>query len=796
MKKNTKIVALLTATALGATMLLGAAGCKPKEKFTVSTNETGMVRKVGEATKPSEDVKIKVITSRVQRSEDASPVRVEGVGEVEYEKAFEPDDMVEITSDYKYITVDWLGDEPTVLYSPTGRFIFQIPVAPTGSVPQPYDYDAIFKKTSHRIAAHVSTANEIKASRNIAVNPYDYVYANEVGDYTATTEELVNESPCLPEGTDELLTYPHAYANRVTENKPIFQARNAIDGVTVTGNNHYAGNYQSWGYGKNDDAEFTVYFGREVAVSSLSFVLRADYTTDAAGKAHDTHWESVTAEFSDGSTYEFDGFEKGGEKQERSLDKEVKTTFVKLKDMKSVDSGKDQGWAALTELEVTGKDVAVRNEPATKIYTQTTFGRQQGTVTTDEYKSADIRAFIEGVFKYTLLDPDYGTESGSWHNGSVHQDCYERNEHSRNGKTEDFGYRWQDGVMYVGMMDAYMTTGQDDILYFLRNIADMHDWQVNNGSKSNHADYYIMGEMFLLLEQLDPTYTGYKSAHSAENAAWVIEQNARTNTGFDYNSPTGSMNFWWCDALYMAMNTYTILAETTGKSEYVDAAFNAYNYWKDILYNEEYHLWNRDKATGEFEVKSPSGELAFWSRGNAWVLSALAKQLLYLDKTEYPEIYAQYEDDFVELATAIRDLQRDDGTWNAALCYNGWEGLDGKEVTGTAGYLYSFSVGISLGILDFKFFFPSAEAAYNAISDTCVIKDDENGIKVGYMQTVGKRCDTYKSEEFSQNHTNTFGTGLVLMGASAFMRLCSDYVAPTVENLPEAQGSVIGGLLK
>lgn len=790
-----KIVACAIAAVMGLSCVSALSACTENPKKnpqTVTENDVGMKRKVGIVDDPSSDVCIKVITNHVQRSKDASPVRMEGYGELDYYEVLEPEDMIEITSDYTYITLSWFDNvDPVVLYSPTGRFIFQVPDAPTSNVPQPYDYDATFKKASQHIEAHVSTAEEIATTRNLAVNPYDYVYANEVGNYTATTEQLINESPCLPDGTDELLTYPHAYANRVTENKPIFQARNAIDGVTTTGNNHYAGNYQSWGYGKNDDAELTVYFGREVSIDSLAFVFRSDFTKDSSGKEHDTYWESVKAEFSDGTEEVFTDFEKGGEKQERELGRTVVTSYVRLTGMQSVDSGKDQGWAALTEIEAYGSDIATKNQPATKIYTEMTFGKQQGTVTTNSYHADDIRTFIEGVFKYTMLDPDYGTEAGSWHNGSVHQDCYERSEHNRDGKTEDYGYRWQDGVMYVGMMDAYMTTGQQDILYFLRSIGDMHDWEVNNGNKTNHADYYIMGEMFMLLEQLDPTYNSYKLKHAADNAAWVIEQNAKTNTGFDYSSPTGSMNFWWCDALYMAMNTYTILAQITGKSEYVQAAFDGYNYWKDILYNEEYHLWNRDKATGEFEVKAPSGELAFWSRGNAWVLSALAKQLMYLDAAEYPEIYEQYQTDFVELATAIKNLQRDDGTWNSALCNGGWSGLDGKEITGTAGFLYSFSVGISLGILDFEEFFPATENAWTAISDTCVIKDDENGIKVGYMQTVGKRCDTYKNEAFSKNHTNTFGTGLVLMGASAFMRLCEDYTTPTVENLPEAQGSVI-----
>lgn len=775
--------------------------CSPKKPTTSNqnrqdypteerTSDIGFTYRTQKRKNASDKVRIRLITDKVVRKRDSSPILMESYDEMDFDGTLSSHDHIELSSDYCYITLSLFGMEETVVYSPHGLFLFEIPDEPTSNVPQPYDYDKLFKKTSYHFSARVSTAKEIQKSRNLALNPYDCFYQNERNEYTAKTEELLSDSPCLKDGSDEILGYPHAYANRVTENKPIFYARNAIDGNKLTGNNHYKGNYQSWGCGKNPDSAFSIYFGRKVKLNRLVFTLRNDQS-ETNGLRHDTYWESFDVVFSNGTRIKMKDFVFTGQPQERELVEEVETDSIRLENFKVHDSGKGQGWAALSEIEAYGKDTKTENLLAEKKTVITSFGKNKMTVKTDKYHSQDIKDFIEKVFRYSMLDPDYGTEKGNYHNGSIHQDCYQRGEHTRNNVIGDYGCNWQDSVFYHGLMDAYMTIGNEDIMYYLKDIGSQFGYKVNkDGSYTNHADWYTLGETFLLMDELEEGTGRYRSLNAISNADTLIKKNRSTNNGFNYSSPKGSMNYWWCDALYMGMNTMTLLGELFEK-DYVQDAYDGYAYWKDILYNKEDHLWNRDKATGEFEVRSPSGEITYWSRGNAWVISALAKQLVYLDEETYPDIYEAYKEDLVDLATALKDYQREDGTWNAAICSNGWEGLDGKETTGTAGFLYALSIGIGLGVLDYDAFFPVAEKAYQALTETCVIKDDENGIKIGYMQTVGKRCDTYQSEDFSRNHTNTFGTGLVLMSASAFMRLCKDYTIPEVESIPDVQGSVI-----
>ena len=87
--------------------------------------------------------------------------------------------------------------------------------------------------------------------------------------------------------------FPHAHANVETRGEAVFAARNAIDGV-VANQSHGRWPYESWGINRQDDAEFTLEFGRKVDIEEIVLYTRADFP-------HDNWWEQVTFTFSDGS---------------------------------------------------------------------------------------------------------------------------------------------------------------------------------------------------------------------------------------------------------------------------------------------------------------------------------------------------------------------------------------------------------------------------------------------------------------------------------------------------------------
>ena len=129
-------------------------------------------------------------------------------------------------------------------------------------------------------------------------------------------------------------------------------------------------------------------------------------------------------------------------------------------------------------------------------------------------------------------------------------------------------------------------------------------------------------------------------------------------------------------------------------------------------------LWWRD-ADFVPPYKEPNGKNCYWSRGNGWVYAALARVM-----TEIPEKevhYQAYLEDFKSMSEALVKCQRLDGFWNVSLhCV---ENFGGKEVTGTALFVYGMAWGVRNGILDAKKYMPVIAKAWNAMVNDCVHKD-------------------------------------------------------------------------
>ena len=133
-----------------------------------------------------------------------------------------------------------------------------------------YDEES-FKKSTHRVTVREAEDDEVYSPRVISENSAD---KHDVGRY-----------------------FPHARANFVTRNDPVFLERNAIDGV-IDQKGHGMYPQHSWAGGAREDLEFYIDFGQEVEVEKVEFFLRADFKDD-----HDTWWKSIDIELDDGSLY-------------------------------------------------------------------------------------------------------------------------------------------------------------------------------------------------------------------------------------------------------------------------------------------------------------------------------------------------------------------------------------------------------------------------------------------------------------------------------------------------------------
>lgn len=210
---------------------------------------------------------------------------------------------------------------PAVVYVCSPHIVFQVP-AP---VPGPSAYSPkSFSGSCHVIRARLATPAEIAARRNLAFNPYD--------------SEFLRTSP---QAGKSIGFFPHATSN-ITATSPIFAPRTAIDGV-LENEAHDAWPYQAWSNNRNAEAELTVDLGRPVIIDELRLTLRADYP-------HDSWWERVTAQFSDGSrdTFELEMTAKSQSFpiQPRTVNSFTLCDFVKSNDLSP--------FTALTQLEAWG----------------------------------------------------------------------------------------------------------------------------------------------------------------------------------------------------------------------------------------------------------------------------------------------------------------------------------------------------------------------------------------------------------------------------------------------------------
>ncbi|MBP1042496.1 hypothetical protein I6N95_15865 [Vagococcus sp. BWB3-3] len=176
----------------------------------------------------------------------------------------------------------------------------------------------IFSGERHYLRAWLPSQSEVTGYRNLALNAHDQKEASGA--------------------------YPHAFANVETRNDSTFFARNAIDGC-LANDSHGSYPYQSWGINQQTNAQITIDFGRHILTDKIALVLRGDYP-------HDSYWERVTLEFSDGEQLIFEPT-NARDRQFFSFEQKL-TRFVTLKQL--IKHQDDSPFPALTALEVYGSE--------------------------------------------------------------------------------------------------------------------------------------------------------------------------------------------------------------------------------------------------------------------------------------------------------------------------------------------------------------------------------------------------------------------------------------------------------
>jgi rhamnogalacturonyl hydrolase YesR len=305
-------------------------------------------------------------------------------------------------------------------------------------------------------------------------------------------------------------------------------------------------------------------------------------------------------------------------------------------------------------------------------------------------------------------------------------------DHANNG--------WVRAPFFLGTLALYRQTHDEKYLNAILTIARQNDWQP--GARFRHADDQAVGQVYgeLYFLQHDPAMI----APMRDRWDKIIAQ-----------PMAGRVDWWWCDALFMAPPALAELGAATGDRKYFD--FLNQQFWDvtDFLYDKSEHLYFRDKSF--FDSREANEQKVFWSRGNGWVLAGIARVLQFMP-ADYPA-RAKYVQLFKDMSARIITLQQPDGFWRTSLLDPA--SCPGGESSGTGFFCYAMAWGVNNGILPRDKFGPAILNGWKALSGAV----DSSG-KLQWVQQIGSKPGTIK-----QSDTAEYGVGAFLLAGSEIIKM-------------------------
>lgn len=295
---------------------------------------------------------------------------------------------------------------------------------------------------------------------------------------------------------------------------------------------------------------------------------------------------------------------------------------------------------------------------------------------------------------------------------------------------------WHCGALYTGMYQWSKVANNDKYIDWLKAIGERNQWRLHE--RMYHADDHTVGQFYLSLyhdfhqkEMLLPTQQRFDSIMVSDKGA--------------------KLQWYWCDALFMAPPVWARLGKITGDEKYYDYLYDQYHRTYQKLWDPEEQLFFRDK--NYFSKQETNGEKIFWARGNGWVFGGLA--LMIPDLPTDWEHRAFFIDVYRSIAETLLATQREDGTWSAGML-GSLEAYPSMETSGTSFFTFGLAWGLSNGILDKGTYEPVMLDAWNALT-TCVTPEG----MLGYVQPVGAA----PGSSF-KNYTEVYGSGAFLAAGS------------------------------
>lgn len=315
---------------------------------------------------------------------------------------------------------------------------------------------------------------------------------------------------------------------------------------------------------------------------------------------------------------------------------------------------------------------------------------------------------------------------------------------------------WTRGTYYEGLMQLYYITNDVNLLKYAVDWGTFHKWQPTyvGSAVTRIADNQCCGQTYLELYQLDNT---------------KIERISTMQASIDdmVNS-TKNNDWWWIDALHMAMPVFAKFGLITNNNSYYEKMYSLYNYTKNQakgvgLYNPSDSLWYRDSVY--LPPKKTTNNLpVYWSRGNGWVFAALTRVLDILPES------APHRDEYIvtfrQMAKKLIHIQRSDGFWNCNL--GDPNDYGGKESSGTVFFTYGLAWGINHNLLDSATYYLPVAKAWNGLINDALHSDGA----IGFMQSSGsKPADGQPLSYDKMPDFEDFGLGGFLLAGSEVYKL-------------------------
>ncbi len=314
---------------------------------------------------------------------------------------------------------------------------------------------------------------------------------------------------------------------------------------------------------------------------------------------------------------------------------------------------------------------------------------------------------------------------------------------------------WQAATFWVALTGLADRSRNPRYIEAIRATGTSLGWTL--GERLHHADDHLIGSAWIWAAQrgtpevLAPTRAQFDRMLAAPSTIG-LEFIPRTPGAGD----SACTDRWcWCDALFMAPPTLWELNKVTGDKRYADFAHREFIAATDYLFDPTESLYFRDSRF--FQRKGEHGEKLFWSRGNGWVFSGLARIIPSIAKDDPRRAY--YVALFQRMAARLLTLQRANGYWPPSLLGDPLTSAD--ETSGTGFFVHGMAWGIKEGLLDRATYLPAVTKGWAALNRA--IQPDG---RLGWVQQVSDR-----PEAVAANDTQFYGTGAFLLAGRAILDL-------------------------